>query len=156
MPLFNLSILSSQRKQSASRASYTTNIETGIVGSVYLTDEGIFKVKVDNTFYNVSQKSLVVKGKKTIFAFNNKEKSGIVVIIVQENNITDFAHPYMSLAPGYRVKGNIIENINKEQLFDVHKVLLEELDIEARKNFLNNKDYLIKVYNERNKTIDSC
>lgn len=155
MPLFSLKVLASKVRKSVSRASYTTNVETSVIGSIYLTEEGVFKIKVNDKLYNVTQKSLVTKGKKILFTFSNLEKTPIIIVILEDNNITDFAHPYMALAPGYKVKGNIIENINKEQLFDVHKILLE-IDYDARDNFMKNKKQLIQIYNERNKTIDSC
>lgn len=142
---FTLNFIKKKKSNSKSKASYLSKIESSVTGIVYINNEGNFVINVDGTYYTPTKESLITK--KKAFLFDEIHKR-IICVILNDFNTTNLAFPYMPLAPGYLVVGDIVKDINNNKYFDITKIL-NEFNINARKEFWQNKTELIKLYNER-------
>lgn len=148
--IFSFKPVVKKKRFSLSRIKSKEILEKNIIGVCILQEDGTYVIKRNNIIYNVTKKSLQIKGKDRCFVFNKNVPSKLVVKHLRDTDyiIEDF--PFMSLAPSYYVKGHIIKDLNGVELFDVIGVR-NEIDPEERVNFRNNADKLIDKYNELNR-----
>lgn len=138
MPKFGFEMQFNLRKKVTSKNIYISNVEKGVEGSVYVNDEGDFVIKHNGAFYAPIKASLNVKNKDKVFIFNKEESTGIIVYMIDKNNVINYDYPFMTIAPGYVVGGSIVCDKKGNKYFDIRRVY-DEIDSVARKEFLLHK-----------------
>lgn len=125
-------------------------VEKGITAICVLQEDGTYKALYNKQLYHFTNKSLSLKNKDRYFMFSEKVPSNIIVTYIREYQSIRDEFPFMPLAPGYYVHGDIIEGTNNEKLFDI-KTISTEIDKDVRAYFRLNAKKLIDIYNELNR-----
>lgn len=133
MVTFNFSLSAIKKKE---KNKPKTNVVTTVEGIVAIVNNE-YKLKVDNSLYDIDKNSIATKGKRIIYAKRLDERGHRIKIIRNGEDTFDVdSEHYSSIAIGLKVKANV-SIINNKKVCAItkiyHDTLLNDIEIETIK-----------------------
>lgn len=133
MVTFNFSLSAIKKKE---KNKPKTNVVTTVEGIVAIVNNE-YKLKVDNSLYDIDKNSIATKGKRIIYAKRLDEYGHRIKIIRNGEDAFDVgSEHYSSIAIGLKVKTNV-SIINNKKVCAItkiyHDTLLNDIEIETIK-----------------------
>lgn len=143
----NFSLALVKHKTRTRNSSYKS-IEKDVEGIVRLKEDGDYVIIVGEKEYKLEKESLSTVNKKNLYVFNKKSYPNFIINYKynKEDVHIERGFPFMTVHPGLIVKGTIVSDVVRGNLFKIIKNI-EKIDPKEHSSFRKNAIVLIDAYN---------